>query len=232
MMLQHMRADFLQMKREPILLLFPLLSVFMIFVFKILILYGIPLANPYVAIDLETYAGYGVVMVYLLQPVMLGTVMGFFMLDEKDAGIASLLSVTPLGIGGYLLNRLLMPVTLTGLYTFIIRIVFDEVPLKIGGFLVLLIFLMSETVMIGLFISRVSEDKVKGLTNAKAVSALTVAGFARLFRWQGASIIGRMTPQFYVADLLLIPSLTVILIGGVIHLLWLALLLRVSLNKL
>lgn len=228
----HLRADMQQMKREPIMLLFALLSLLLIGVFKGIVSVGAPILYDYTGIDLMTYEMYMVAMVYMLQPLMLGTVMGFFMLDEKDARIFELLRVTPLGISGYLMNRLLLPVLLTVVYTLVGYVVLG---MKVHGLLALisiLVFLSFETVGIGLFIVLVSEDKVKGLTNAKVVSAMVVFGFVNLIPLPAVQTLGRFAPQYYITAIISSMDISSLLVGILVHILWLGLVIRLAFKRL
>lgn len=231
MIIPQLKADLIQLKREPIMLLFALISLLIIMVFWSVITFGLPALAPYLSFDPEPYTVYVPILAFLLQPVMMGTVMGFFMLDEKDAGIMTVLSVTPLGISGYLTNRLLLPVILTIVYGLITYAVFCRDIINIGLLLLILMLLSTETVMIGLFIANISEDKVKGLTNSKAVSALTLGAFADLFKWQGVRRIALCTPQYYIARAILEPGLLMILAGIGIHACWLYLILYRTLKR-
>lgn len=228
----HLRADMQQMKREPIMLLFALLSLLLIGVFKGIVSVGAPILYDVTGFDLMTYEVYLLAMVYMLQPLMLGTVMGFFMLDEKDARIFELLRVTPLGISGYLVNRLLLPVLLTVVYTLVGYVVLGMDVHGPVALIPLLIFLSFETVGIGLFIVLVSEDKVKGLTNAKVVSAMVVFGFVNLIPVQAVQIVGRVAPQYYITAIISSMDITVLLLGITVHIVWLGMVVRMAVKRL
>lgn len=219
---KHMIADFKQMRREVILILFTLIPIVMIAFIKVVLVYGTPILYRYIGFDLLTYEGYLLGMVYLVQPVLLGTVMGFFMLDEKDSKIFELLRVTPLGYSGYLLNRLVIPVAMTIIYTVMSYVVIGTLH-SISILVVIVIFMSIQTVGIGLFISMVSEDKVKGLTYAKAVSGLMLFGFVRLIPNEFIKILGHLTPYYYVVELIIKPSIIVGIIGFIVHGIWIGL---------
>lgn len=160
-------------------------------------------------------------MVYMLQPIMIGTIIGFYMIDERDAKIFELLRVTPLGISGYLFNRLFIPIIMNLVYMVIGYLMIGY---RIHGILNLLpigLFLALETVGIGLLIAMISEDKVKGLTNAKAVSAMAVFGFVKLINIEWVVLVGRFTPQFYITEMLSNISFITILQGVAVHIFWL-----------
>ncbi len=228
----YFKSDFKQISREPIMVLFALLSLLLILIFKLLVLYGFPLIKRYTGFDLMIYYPYVVALVYLLQPVVLGTVMGFFMLDEKDAHIFELLRVTPMGLSGYLGNRLLLPVILTGIYTVIGWLVLGRSVHDFYHLLWIILYTGSQTVLVGLFIAMVSEDKVKGLTNAKAVSVVTLFGFIDLFKSSLASKIGLLTPQYYVSLAIGGQGSGLLFVGLLVNLFWTMMVLKWSIRRL
>lgn len=228
----HLKSDLKQMQQEPIMLLFALLSLLLIGVFKLIITYGTPIIFDLVHLNLLDYEVYILSMVYMLQPMMLGMVIGFFMLDEKDAKIFELLRVTPLGLSGYLINRLLIPNLLIIVYTFIGYLTLGQHIHSAILLIPIIIYLSIQTVGVGLFIAIVSEDKVKGLTYAKAVSGLMLFGFVNLMPIAFVKDLGRLVPQYYLTETLVNPSLVVLLTGLIIHCTWLLLICRSALKRL
>lgn len=229
---KHLQTDMKQIKEEPIMLLFVLLSLVLVLVFKGIVEIGGPSLKAYTGFDLLEYHIYIVSMVYMLQPLMLGTVMGFFMLDEKDAKIFELLRVTPLGISGYMVNRLLLPVILNLIYMVIGYLLLGHLVHEAIALLPISLFLTMETIGIGLFIAMVSEDKVKGLTYAKAVGVLIVFGFVDVIPIPAMKLIGRFVPQYYVTAMVQEWWHWDALIGLVIHGIWLWLIYRRAIRRL
>ncbi len=226
-----LKSDLKQIRREPILVLFACLSLLLIIVFKLLVLTLFPVIKEYTGFELMSYYPYVVTMVYLLQPLMLGTVMGFFMLDEKDAHIFELLRVTPLGLSGYLKNRLLLPVVMTGMYNFLGWVVLGRSLHGVKQLLWIIGFTCLQTIAIGIFIAMVSDDKVKGLTNAKAVSVVTIFGLLDLFQQPIVAKIGLLTPQYYVSLAINNKGYDVMIIGLVVHIVWVLLILKWSIRR-
>jgi len=231
-MLNYLRSDLKQLSREPIMVLFALLSLVLILVFKGILTYASPVLYNYTGFNLMAYSKYVLVMAYLLHPLMLGTVTGFFMLDEKDGGIFDLLRVTPLGFKGYLINRLLLPCLLTVIYTIFTWIVLGQSHHSLWVLCPILLMALLQTTMVGIYIPQISDDKVKGLTNAKAVSALTLFGFLDLFGNRVISLFGYLTPQYYTALAVNESNSLLLLLGIGVHLCWMLIILKASLNKL
>ncbi|MBI9011745.1 MAG: hypothetical protein JEZ08_05885 [Clostridiales bacterium] len=228
----HLKLDLKQMQQEPIMFLFALLSLLLIGVFKLIITYGTPIILDLVHLNLLNYEVYILSLVYMLQPMMLGMVIGFFMLDEKDAKIFELLRVTPLGLSGYLMNRLLIPILLNGLYTLIGYLTLGQHIHSAIYLIPIIIFSSIQMVGVGIFIAIVSEDKVKGLTYSKAISGLIIFGFVNLIPNVFLNGLGRFFPQYYITEILVSPSLLILLVGLTIHCIWLFFISRSALKRL
>lgn len=214
------------------MILFVFLALFLIFIFKLIIVVGAPLLFEYTEFDLLVYKPYLLTMTYMMQPMILGMVIGFFMIDEKDAQIFELLRVTPLGFNGYMVNRLLIPVILTNIF---MVIAYSLIGSQVHHPVMLIpigLLLSIQTIGMGIFIALVSEDKVKGLTNTKAISALSLFGFTNLIPIVSVKVIGRLIPQYYIAQLIVAPSILIVLVGILIHVIWLGLIYKRALRHL
>ena len=107
------KYDFLSIVREPIMIVFAILPLFIIILFRL----GLsPLSDflenkiEFVLIDFKIYF---IVFTFVMTPYMTGVLAGFLMLDERDGNIFELLLTTPSGFSGYLISRLFIPITLT-----------------------------------------------------------------------------------------------------------------------
>lgn len=79
----------------------------------------IPIIETYIKFEIAQYDSYILALVLLFTPMMLGIVMGFMILDDKDAKIVELISITPLGKSGYLINRLIFLLIPSAVYILI-----------------------------------------------------------------------------------------------------------------
>lgn len=109
----HLKNDLRQILRDPIMTVLMVAPLFLIIAFKLMVLYLVPFIQTLIEFDVSLYLDYVFVFVVMMCGAMLGMVTGFMMMDDRDGKIAELMSVTPLGRGGYLLNRLLFSATLT-----------------------------------------------------------------------------------------------------------------------
>ncbi len=105
-----------------------------------LLRWGIPplsvkLANDY-SFDLVAY--YPLVMSMMLPtlPILVGVIIGFLLLDERDDRTLSALQVTPLTLRGYLIYRLTLPIVLSVVLTLAVFWIADLVIVGVGQLLV------------------------------------------------------------------------------------------------
>jgi fluoroquinolone transport system permease protein len=205
-----------------ILIFAPLL---LLIVFKGLLIFIPPLLLRYLSFDFTPYLNYVLGFVLLTNSGMLGIVTGFMMLDERDGHIAELMSVTPLGRSGYLFHRLLFASLLTVLYSVL------AVPiLNVSAFPIVIIILLSllsafYTAIVGLLLFAGAEDKVKGLTYAKALNVLMLFAFTDLAGLPWLTALSWIFPTYWLMQLIQNPlSLPIIGLAITSHSLWMGIL--------
>ncbi len=216
------KADLKLIFREPILIIFMILPLFIIAIVKLVSIYGFPLLFQYTGFDIFPYCGYILAVILLMAPFMLGTVCGFLMIDDRDAHIFELMSVTPLGYLGYIIMRSLISFSTAFIYT-IIGYYFIDIYYINLFLLVYIAFLNSlSAVLIGLFLFAFAEDKVKGVTYSKGLSILNVFAVADLFGLPWLSVVGALTPFYWVVRLINTSfDMVNLLQAAMIHLIWL-----------
>lgn len=221
------KADIKLIIREPILLLFLFLPLFIILIVKLLVVYGTPLLLEYTGFDLSLYYGYVLALTLLMSPFMLGTVCGFLMIDDRDARMFELMSVTPLGSLGYIAMRSLIPFTASFLYTFIgyYLINISLISLILLFYIALLNALSG--VLIGLLLFNFAGDKVKAVAYSKGLSLLNVFAVADLFELRWLSLLASITPYYWIVRFFTVPTDFFSLAAAtLVHLAWLAMMLR------
>ena len=111
MRLTVLKYDLRQIRHDPMLILSTVAPILIWGILK----YGYPFLATMTAtqwgIDIEPYFMHSAVGLLTLIPMLFGIIYGFMMLDERDAGIITAISVTPLGKSGYLQMRMIFPVT-------------------------------------------------------------------------------------------------------------------------
>lgn len=222
----HFKNDIKQIMRDPIMAIMMVAPLFMIVLFKLLIVFLIPFIFTQFGFDVTPYSQYVLAFVLLISSGMLGIVTGFMMMDERDGNIAELMSVTPLGRSGYLINRLSFASVLSFIYCisscYVLNLV--ELPLLTVSFLSLLSAIYSS--IIGLLIFSGADDKVKGLTFAKALNSLVLFAFTDLFALRWLTVLSWFFPPYWITMIIKSPhSLLVNGLALIVHAGWLGILL-------
>lgn len=216
------KADFKLISREPILVLFMFLPLFIILITRLFISFGVPLIESYLSFDLSPYFGYILVMALLMAPFMLGTVCGFLMIDDRDARMFELMSITPMGYLGYIVMRSLIPFSTAVIYTFVGYYIIDI--FYIDPALLTLIALLNALsgVTVGLLLFNYAGDKVKAVAFSKGLGLLNVLALADLFNLPWLSLLAALTPFYWVVRLVTVGATTVAVIAAIlVHLFWL-----------
>lgn len=199
-----LKNDFKNIVRDTILIA-SLVAPVIIIVF---VRYGIPIVNDY----LFNYTGYSlnehypfiVSLFILFIPSMMGILAGFLLLDQRDEGIITYLTITPLGRSGYLFFRIIIPV--------IVGFIFSIVFLKINGIAEfslyktwpILLVAALEAPMVALFLGGFAKNKVEGLALSK-VSGLLYIGSIIGYLGNGSwwSWTGAIFPPFWITGSLM-----------------------------
>src|SRR6056297_3111070 len=146
----HLKNDFKLIFRDPIMAVLMLAPLLLITAFKLMVIYLVPFILSRFGFDLSPWLYYVYVFVVMMCGALLGIVTGFLMIDERDGKIAELMSVTPLGRGGYLFNRLLFAATLTVFYCILSYYVLDIVKLPYLAVLYVSLLSSNYSIIIGL----------------------------------------------------------------------------------
>ena len=220
--------DLKQLRREPVLLLFAVLPLFMVGLFFWILGWGFDLAMAYIDISFDAYLPMVVVLTYLILPMLFGTVMAFLILDDRDQNILSLLQVTPLGLVGYLKHRFGLVMVMTVPYFFFVFMAYGHRFHSFLSGMIILIFLLLEVLITGGFVALLSEDKVKGLTYAKATGILILFGFTPWIPLDWLKYISWLVPHYYVGLIIWQSSLYSGLMGLFVHLIWLLMIIHLG----
>ncbi len=223
----HLKNDLRQIIRDPIMAIFMILPLILIVVFKLIVTLLIPFILTHVEFDVSPYLHYVFVFVVIMCGSMLGIVSGFMMIDERDGNITQLMSVTPLGRSGYLINRLFLASALSVLYSILSYYVLDVVELPVISVLFLSLLSSIYSVIVGLLIFTFADDKVKGLTFAKAINSLNLFAFTDLLSLKWLTVLSWFFPPYWVTMIIKSPH-SVLLYGLalLVHTVWVFVLIR------
>ena len=197
-----LRADLYQITRDPLLLLFPFLPLLVAALFR----FGLPpleaLLEARFGFALRTAAGPFLPLVRaelaLMPGMFAGFVAGFLLLEDRDEGLAAYAAATPLGKAGYLALRLILPGLLALAYA-VSMPALAGLGWPDGRALPLGLLASLEAPLFGLAIAAVADNKMEGLSVAKALGILDLAPLAVLAPEPWRSL-GRLLPPAWVAE--------------------------------
>lgn len=213
-------SDLKVIMRDPIMALLFFIPLVIGVIFKLLIHFLLPMTLEYIqfSLPLEPYL---LSMTFHMTPYMLGVVMGFMMLDDKDGNILDLVMVTPFGRRGYLLNRILFVSIFTFIYTLINYSILNLAHLNILSLLYISILLSIFTASIGLLFFRIASDKIIGLTYAKILNFVIIFVFADFIKADWFIYVAGAFPTFWITRLITDPGVVNnYFIAGVVILIW------------
>ncbi len=220
-------ADMKMIRRDPILIIFMCIPFLAGLLIKGILHYLVPWLWQRNGFDVTLYYAYILGGVFLMSPMMLGTVAGFLMIDEKDGKIFELISITPVGYNGYMIHRLMLPVIGSAIYTLVMYWLLDIFFLRIETLLILMIFMGLESIMIGTLLFVFAKDKVQGLTYSKGMGVFMVLAMADLFGKPWLSTVAGAIPFYWVIRVIRYPDNIVdVVMAFVVHLVWLMVILR------
>ena len=224
MRINTISADIKRMIREPILMMLMFVPVFALVALKLIILFGVPILKKYTGFDLSPWYGYFMSTALLIAPSMLGTVAAFMMIDDRDENMIDLMSVTPNGYSGYIANRLLMPFFLSVVYSFGGYLLLNIYTISFLKLLYLAILTGIESIIVGLFLFCLTDNKVKGLTYAKGMSGFMMTALADLLNIKWISALSALIPFYWISSLVVKQETVLnLILPIIIHLAWLAL---------
>ena len=223
----HLKNDLKQILRDPIMAVLAVAPLLLIVAFKLMVLFLVPFIETLFEFDFLPFIDYILVFVVIMCGAMLGIVTGFMMIDDRDGKIAELMSVTPLGRGGYLVNRLLFSSVLSGFYSILGYYVLNVVSLPFVTIIFVSLLSSVYSIIIGLLIFMFADDKVKGLAFAKAINSLTLFAFTDLFALKWLTVLSWFFPPYWFSMIVQSPY-TVVYYGLalLVNIGWLFLLVR------
>jgi hypothetical protein len=227
----YFKSDLKRLYREPVMALLFLTPIIVTVVFMLILSYIVPIINNYVVFDITNYYPYILAFGLLIAPGILGIVMGFMMIDDKDVHIVELKSVTRLGKNGHIIIRLTLIFIFTFIYTIFTYIVLGIYLISIGTLLFLTVLLSIYGSLIGMILSNIATDKVKGLTYAKALNILSLFALGDLVPVQWIRVMCRLFPTYWVTSIIMNQDIKALLLGSVMHIIWFVLVINKIKNR-
>ena len=143
-------------------------------------------------VDISPYYRQAGTFFLMLIPMMIGMVYGFILLDERDAGIITAISVTPSGKTGYLKLRLGIPMCISLLFIILYLYLLQLTGvLNIFQLMVIALLISSQSLILLLVLGAFAHNKVMGMAISKGFGILLMGplldyGLPVPFKWTGA----------------------------------------------
>jgi fluoroquinolone transport system permease protein len=212
MNLRRLTYDFKLLKGDPMLMLSMAVPFMLWALMQFLIPWVIDLVRMKWELDLSVYYQQAGIFFLMLIPMMMGMVYGFILLDERDGGIITAISVTPTGKTGYLKLRMGIPTVLSFIFILLFLLLLD-----LGGNLNLVQLMIISAItafqalILLLFLGAFAANKVMGMAISKAFGILLMGplldyalpsplnwtgAYSPLF-WAGRSLLAGSTASFW-----------------------------------
>jgi len=195
------RTDFLSIIREPVIALFTFAPLFMVLTFKVMIFLLVPYIEGFIPSQIVLLP-YVLATLLLATPIVMGVVMGFLMLDDRDGGMIELYYVTPLGESGYLTHRILFSFITTFSYTFLNYTILGVYVLSIGRLIFIAVLCSLFAASVGLLFFSLASDKIKGLTYAKGMNMFIIFAYSDLLDVQWFKYLSAIFPTYWLSALI------------------------------
>jgi fluoroquinolone transport system permease protein len=174
-------VDAKSIRRDPMLKYVIFIPVPMVLVLR----YGLPFLQARLlvttGIDITPYYMLAMSFIGMVMPLLVGMVVGFLLLDQRDDRTLSALQVTPLSLNGYLAYRISMPM--------LVSVVMSVVVIKAAGIIemgwleagVAALAAAPMAPLGALFLAAFSSNKVQGFALSKGSGVIMVPPLAAYF---------------------------------------------------
>jgi fluoroquinolone transport system permease protein len=221
------KYDFVQIRKDPLLILSSIVPVLI----WALVEFGFPFLQEiilnYLNYNIEIHYYKTVVFFVPLIPMMLGMVFGFMLLDERDEGIITTISVTPFGKTGYFKLRMGLPFVFSFLVISIFSLMLNLSDIISFWQIILFAFITSLNAPIMLlFLAAFADNKVEGMAISKGFGLLLSAILIDYLVVSPYDWLAAYSPIFWIERAIFSSNLTgfsiYIFIGLITHILLLA----------
>ncbi|HEX6904674.1 MAG TPA: ABC transporter [Thermoanaerobaculia bacterium] len=190
-------ADLRNVRRDDLLVWVAGAPFFLALAFR----FGLPplsrLLDRELGFDLAPYHGLLMSFFVLMAPTMVGWVIGFLLLDERDEGTLTALLVTPLPLGGYLLYRTAAPLLLAFAVTVAGYPIAGLAPLPFADLVAVSLVAALNGPANSLFLAAFAENKISGLALAKILNTLAMIPIAAFFITSQWQVVAGVMPTYW-----------------------------------
>jgi fluoroquinolone transport system permease protein len=226
-------ADSMNVSRDPMLLLATVLSIAP----AALMLLGRDTldAAALSSFGVAGFSLYAMPLVLMIPAMLIGWVTGFLFLEDRDDGPLLAIDVTPPGKEGFFAYRAAATALVTGAITLAAcRLLLAD---QGWAFAILMSAMIGfEAVLAAIVLPAIARNKVEGLALTKLVNLASLVPFLAVIPspWR---LVGGLFPSYWVGELLNLsrgeplPFLFIAIAAVVVHIVWGALLLRLSAGR-
>lgn len=190
------RADALRVRRDPMFVLLSALPLGLAGAFRLIA--PAALQRLPATLDAGAVASAAMAVLLLLTPMMFGFVIGLMLLDERDDGVLTAVSLTPVGKTGFLGYRMATPAVWSGVAAVIVVMLAGLASFAPWRMALLALLAGLQAPMLALFLGAFAADKVRGMALGKVGSVLIGVGALAVlapapWRWLAAP-----SPHFWL----------------------------------
>lgn len=194
------KYDLKMLRGDPMLIL----SMTVPFIFWALLEFIFPVVADFVShtwsYDINPWFRQAGFFFMLLIPMITGMVYGFILIDERDGGIITAISVTPTGKSGYLKLRLGIPMFLSFIYVILFQLLLGiQGTMGIIQIILLSALLSTESLLMLLFLGAFADNKVVAMAIAKGFSILLMGPLLDFILSKPLNWLGAYSPMFWPA---------------------------------
>ncbi|MCK4989173.1 MAG: hypothetical protein KAS29_01755 [Bacteroidales bacterium] len=199
--------DYKMLKGDPMLIL----SLMVPFILWALMHFLFPFLDALVmnqwSVDISPFYKQAGTFFLMLIPMMMGMVYGFILLDERDVGIITAISVTPTGKSGYLRLRMGIPMFLSFIFIILFQLLLGLTDtLGILQLIVISLLISSQSLILLLLLGAFADNKVMGMAISKGFGIFLMGPLLDFalpspYNWSGA-----YSPLFWASRSLLADS--------------------------
>jgi fluoroquinolone transport system permease protein len=187
---------------------------------------GVPFARArlleQLAFDLQPYYPLLMSFIVVTMPLLVGFVIGFLLLDQRDERTLVALQVTPLSLNGYLVYRLSAPMIASSLISLVVLPMTGLMELAYWQFFLITLAAAPIAPLIALLLAAIAQNKVQGFALSKGMGVILVPPLVAYFvamPWQLAYAIA---PTYWPVKLYWLlqagePGWLVFLVAGLLY---------------
>ena len=193
-------GDFRNISRDPLLLLSFAAPLLIAVVLKLGLPFAAGIAGETVGVDhLTRHYPFIISLALTLVPMMLGMLIGFIILDDRDENLLAFYAVTPVSKVGYLLHRVTVPVVLSFVLSLLMIAITGLVPVNYLTLIPVLLMASLQAPLIALFLGAFAANKIEGLALAKALGILLLAPFPGYLLDSPWQLLAGVFPPYWVS---------------------------------